>query len=177
MYQFYNSLSMNEATEPMSSDARTVALEWRSFEHSHKETKSQDWFWTLGTVALAIAVAAILLGNALFGVLILLAALVLGLSVNQKPAKISYAITTRGLVIDDTLHPYKNLEAFWIDETSHPKRNMLIIDAQKPLMPHIIINLPDSVDRDALQDYLLDYLPEEELYEPASHRIAELFGF
>ena len=152
-------------------------LEWRSYEHSHKDTKSQDWFWALGLVAIAIAIAAILLGNILFGVLILLAGVVLGLSVNQSPREISYAITTRGIVIDGTLYPYKSLDAFWIDETSHPKRNMLIIDAQKPLLPHIIINLPDSVDRDTLQDYLLDYLPEEELYEPASHRIAELFGF
>ncbi len=154
-----------------------VALQWRSYEHKHKDDKSPDWFWALGFVAVAIAVAAILFGNSLFGILVILAAVVLGLSVNQKPEENSYAITTRGIVINDVLHPYKGLEAFWIDETSHPDKNILIIDAHKLLMPHIIINLPDSIDRDALQDYLLDYLPEEELYEPASQRIAEMFGF
>jgi len=152
-------------------------LEWKSFEHNHKDEKSQDWFWALGFVVVAVAVAAILLGNILFGILIILAGIVLGLSVNQKPKEITYSITTRGVVVDGFLYPYKNLEAFWIDETSHPKRDMLIIDAQKPLIPHLIIHLPKSVDKDALQDMLLDYLPEEELYEPASHRIAEMFGF
>ncbi len=164
----------------MTEDTTTTTpktLEWSSYEHSHKDTKSQDWFWALGLVVVAIVVAAVLLGNVLFGVLILLSGVVLGLSANQSPRKITYAITPRGIIIDDTLYPYKNLESFWIDETSHPKRNMLIIDTQKPLIPHIIINLPDSIDRDTLQDYLLDYLPEEELYEPISQRIAELFGF
>jgi len=160
-----------------SAKASLPVLEWKSFEHNHKDEKSQDWFWALGLIATAVAIAAILLGNTLFGILIILAGIVLGLSVNQKPKEITYSITTRGVVVDGLLYPYKNLEAFWIDETSHPKRDMLIIDAQKPLMPHLIINLPSSVDKDALQDMLLDYLPEEELYEPASHRIAELFGF
>lgn len=163
---------MDEATTK-----NPAALEWRAYEHKHKDAKSPDWFWALGFVAVAIAVAAILFGNSLFGILVILAAVVLGLSVNQKPKENSYAITTRGVVINDVLHPYKGLEAFWIDETSRTDKNILIIDAHRPLVPHIIIEIPDTIDRDVLQDYLLDYLPEEELYEPASHRIAEMLGF
>jgi hypothetical protein len=164
---------MSDSVETQASDK----LEWGAYEHDHKDNKTQDWFWALGFVAVAIALAAILLGNVLFAILILLAAAVLAMSVNQEREERAYAITTRGIIIDDELHPYKNLESFWIDESSHPDRDMLIIDAQKPLVPHIIIRLPNSVDKNALQDYLLDYLPEEELHEPVSQRLAELFGF
>ncbi len=153
------------------------SITWTALEHTHRPKKTRDWFWALGLIVMTVSISAILLGNTLFGILVLLAGLVLGLSANQEPKEISYAVTPRGIMVGKTLYPYKNLKAFWIDETSHPKRNMLIVDAQKPLIPHLIINLPDSVDRDVLQDYLLDYLPEEELYEPISHRIAEIFGF
>jgi hypothetical protein len=158
------------------STSPTSKLSWKSYEHTHKEDKSQDWFWALGFVALSVAVAAILLHNTLFGLLILLAALVLGLSANKEPQENAYSITTRGITINDKLYPYKTLEAFWIDET-RPNRTLLIIDAQKPFMPHLIIDVSDEIDVDELQDYLLDYLPEEELFESPAHRIAEMFGF
>ena len=152
-------------------------LAWRAYEHTPPQEKTSDWFWALGFVVAGSALAAIILGNTLFGIVLILGGIIIGLSANQQPKKVTYRVTPRGIAVDKTLYPYKNLEAFWIDETSHPKRDMLIIDAQHPFMPHLIINLPKTVDKDALQDYLLDYLPEVELYEPISHRIAALFGF
>lgn len=152
-------------------------LTWSSSSHNHKEDKSPDWFWALGLVAVSIAIAAVLLGNSLFSILILLAAIVLGLSVNVQPRDNTYIINTRGVTINDVLHPYKNIESFWIDDVSRPEHCILLLDEQKPLLPHIVINIPNNIDKDALQDYLLDYLPETELYEPTSQRIAELFGF
>ena len=151
-------------------------ITWKAPEHRHSGDKSQDWFWALGFVAISIAIASILLGNVLFGLLILLASVTLGLSANQKPHIQTYTITTRGIAINKILYPYKNLETFWIDETA-PHRTTLIIDAQRSLMPHLIIDLPETVNVDEVQDYLLDYLPEEELFEPASHRIAHILGF
>ena len=158
--------------------SNSPALAWQSAEHKHREPKSQDWFWALGFIAVSAAVTAILLSNTLLALLILLAALTLGLSVNKAPRTLDCSVSTRGITINGTLHPYKNLEAFWIDET-HPDKdhNVPILDARKPLVPHLIIPLPTDLDRDALQDYLLDYLPEEELFEPPAQRIAEMFGF
>ncbi len=154
------------------------AIAWQSAEHKHKEVKTQDWFWALGFIAISAAVTSILLSNVLLAMIILLAAITLGLYANKAPQELSCSLSTRGITINEVLHPYKNLEAFWIDET-HPDKdhNSLILDARKPLVPHLIIPLPPDLDRDVLQDYLLDYLPEKELFEPPAQRIAELFGF
>ncbi len=157
--------------------ARSDTISWQALEHSHKKDKvSNDWYWALGTVAVAIAIASILLGNTLFALLIIMASVALGLSADQQAVEHTYTINTRGVTIDKRLYPYKNLEAFWIDDT-RPDEAVLILDIQKPLVPHLIIRIPDSVDINDLQDYLLDYLPEEEMYESPAHRIAEMFGF
>ncbi len=153
-----------------------AVLKWRSCEHNHTGDRGQDWFWALGLIAVSVAVASILLGNSLFGMLILLAAVVIGMSTNQKLKESDYVVTIRGITIDNKLYPYKSIVAFFIDE-SHPDRNILILDVQKPLVPHMIINLPESLDRDELQDFLLDYLPEAELHESPANRVAELLGF
>ncbi len=151
-------------------------IEWSSYEDIHKPTKGQDWFWSLGVISVFSAIASIILGNVLFGILILLAAGVIAMSANQEPRKNNYSVGIRGVTINGQLHPYTKLEAFWIDET-HPKKDLLLLDTRKPLVPHIAILLPESLDKDALQDLLLDYLPEVELYESPASRIAELFGF
>jgi len=156
--------------------AEQAILEWSALSHEHKDDKGQDWYWALGLIVVSVAIASILLGNVLFALLVIMAAVALGLSVNQKPGLNDYTINTRGISINGLLYPYKNLEAFWIDET-RPGDNVLILDTQKTLMPHLIIKIPDSVSTNDVQDYLLDYLPEEELYEPAAQRIAEVFGF
>jgi hypothetical protein len=127
-------------------------------------------------MVISVAIASILLGNALFALLILLAGVSLGLSANQPTQRHTYTINTRGVSVDKKLYPYKSLEAFWIDET-RPNENVLILDIQKPFTPHLIIKIPDSIDTNDLQDYLLDYLPEEEMYESPAQRIAEMFGF
>ncbi len=156
--------------------ARSDTIQWEALEHAHRKEKSQDWYWALGLIVVSVAVASILLGNTLFALLIIVASLALGLSAGDTPNKHTYTINTRGVSVDETLYPYKSLEAFWIDET-RPHENVLLLDLQKPLVPHLVIKIPDTVDINDLQDYLLDYLPEEEMYESASHRLAEMFGF
>jgi hypothetical protein len=151
-------------------------IKWSSYARKSQTEKTPDWFWALGFVAISITIASVLLGNTLFGLLVLLAAFTLASSVNHTQEQDDYIINTRGVSISGTLYPYKSIEAFWIDDTRED-RTLLIFDIQKPLNPHLIITLSDSVDIDTLQDYLLDYLPEEELYEPVAHRIAGILGF
>jgi hypothetical protein len=156
-------------------DKNIPTFSWSAYEHVQGTEKGQDWFWSLGFIAVASAVAAILLGNTLFAILILAGAVALGLTANQKVNKKKYSISVRGITINNILYSYKVLESFWIDE-SHPHRDMLIVDARQLFTPHVIIHLPDDFDKDALQDFLLDYLPEKRLQEPVAHRLAELFG-
>ena len=53
--------------------AQDVLLEWKGREYDHNP-KSADWYWALGIIAVAATVAAILFGNYLLAVLIVIAA-------------------------------------------------------------------------------------------------------
>ena len=149
-------------------------ITWKAPEHHHTE-KGNDWFWALGIVAIAGAIVALLFKNFLFALLIVIGSFTMSL-LAAKPARIlSFTLTERGILIDGSLYPYQILVAFWIEDRTenHP---LLIIDSSRFLTPHLLIPLED-VDADAVREYLLKHLPEEELSEPLGQRLAEFFGF
>lgn len=150
-------------------------LSWRAHEYVHVE-KTPDWYWALGLIAVAAFVAALLLNNILFAVLILLIALVLGLFAARKPNVVQFSITPRGVRIDNTLYTYQNIKSFAIEELSPDHIPKLIIAPQGIVAPVLVIPIVD-VDPDEVHDLLRMFLPEAEHNEPLSHRVMEWLGF
>lgn len=150
-------------------------LSWQAHEYVHVE-KTPDWFWALGLVAVAAFVAALLLNNILFAVLILLIALVLGLFAARKPNVVRFSITPRGIRIDDTLYTYQNIKSFAIEELSPDHTPKLIIAPRGIIAPMLVIPIVD-VSPDDVHDLLRTFLPEAEHGEPLSHRVMEWLGF
>jgi hypothetical protein len=150
------------------------SITWEAYEHHHIE-KGNDWFWVLGIITTAVTITAILLGNTLFGILIFIAGLVTALHATQKPQIIPYAVTQRGLRIDDVLYPYSTLEAFYIDEEDH-LGPQLFARSEKLFMPLIIIPIPEEYV-DEIEEILATRLPEEHLEEPFATKLLEFFGF
>lgn len=148
-------------------------LTWKAIEHAH--TPSSDWYWALGIVAVSGAITAILLHNILFAVLILIGSLTLGMYANKPEYEVEYSISTRGITVNKTLYPYKSIVGFAIVESKN--KSTLLLDAQQPFVPHVVVPIPDGVDKNAVQDFLLDYLPEVELYESPAQKLFEILGF
>lgn len=151
-------------------------LSWETLEHSHQE-HSSDWFWGIGIVAIGIAVLSIYFGNILFAVVILLAAFTSVLYAHAEPREIKVRLDKKGLRVDNSLFPYTTLEAFWVEDVEEHGKDQLIVRSRKVLVPYIIIPIPESVKPAEVQDFLLNYLPEEEMEEPLSHKIMETLGF
>lgn len=150
-------------------------ITWQAYEHQHAD-KGVDWFWALGIVAVSGAIVALLFGNVLFALLIVVAAFTLGLLASRSPQLVTYTLTERGILADATLYPYQMLEAFWVrTETERERSPVLIVDAQQFLSPHLVIPLADT-DPEAIREYLARFLPEEEMEEPLAQRIGEFFG-
>lgn len=147
---------------------------WEAPEHHHAE-KSSDWFWVLGIIAVAGSVTSIILGNVLFGVVILLAGSTLFIAAHQKPRTIKFEVSLRGVRIDTTLYPYATLDSYYLDEENHINPQ-LILKSKKFFVPLLIIPIPDEYI-DEIEDLVSDRLPEEYMEEPLSHRMLELFGF
>jgi hypothetical protein len=153
-------------------------LTWRVREREVGK-KNADWFWALGILALSAAVAAFILRNVLFGILILLGSFLLALYVVKKPRTITYALTRRGVVIDDELFPYQTLASYWIHIDPHSPENepMLLIKEKAFFAPLIIIPIAEDISPEDISEILGELLELEEISPPMAHRILELFGF
>lgn len=149
-------------------------ISWEAFEHHHTNQKS-DWFWILGIITVAVTIASILLGNVLFGILIAVGGAVAAILATREPKIITYAVTQRGLRIDDKLYPYTTLEAFYIDEDNQ-LGPQLLVKSEKMFMPLLILPLPEDAMED-IEDLIAQRLPEEHIEEPLAHKLLEFFQF
>ncbi len=149
-------------------------LKWQAYEHLHRE-KGPDWYWVLGIIAAGSALMAIVLGNFLFAILIIVAAFALALHATKTPDLISFEINEKGIVIDTTFYPYSSLKSFWLDE-EYNLRDTLIVKSSRLFMPYIVIPL-EEISPVEVREFLLDFLEEEEMHEPLLQKLVEYFGF
>ncbi len=149
------------------------SLKWQAPEYHHYQ-RSADWFWAVGIIIVCVVVLAFIFDNALFGILILLSAVVLIFYTLRIPQDVQYEINERGIIINQDLHPYLTIEAFWLEtRLGEPK---LILHLKKAVLPFIIIPVHEDSVND-VSSYLKNFLEEKELTEPASHKIMEYLGF
>lgn len=153
-------------------DLRSVY--WKAPEHPHIE-KSGDWYWVLGIIGLAGAVVSIILGNVLFGMVILLAMLTMVLVSHRLPRTIEYEVSVRGVRIGSTLYPFATLDSYYIDEEHH-HGPQLIVKSKKLFVPLLLLPLPTGYIDD-VEDVIAPRLREEHLHEPLAHHLLEYFGF
>lgn len=147
---------------------------WEALEHTHGEKKS-DWFWALGIVTIGASVASVLLGNSLLGIVIIISGITMSLLATREAKVISYAVTQRGLRVDDRLFPYSTLHSFYLDE-DEPLGPQLLVRSEKMFMPLIIMPIPEEY-MDEIEDIVSSRLPEEHLEEPFANKLLEFFGF
>ena len=149
-------------------------ITWEAPEHRHIE-KGNDWYWALGIITIAATAAAIVLGNTLFGVVLLLGASTMLIFASKKPSIIPFAVTLRGIRVSNQLYPYSTLASYYLDEEG-PDGPQLLLKSERMFMPIIVMPIPDE-HIDDIDDILASRLPEELLEEPFSERILEFFGF
>lgn len=150
------------------------SITWEAPEHHHVE-KGNDWFFALAIIIIALVTVAILFNNVLLALVIGLAGGGLAVSAAKRPSIVPYAVTVRGIKIEDRLYPFSILDSYAIDE-DNPKGPQLLIKANRKLMPLIVMPIPsDHVDD--IEAIVAEKLEEEELEEPLFIKILELFGF
>lgn len=153
--------------------ATDALVYWNAPEHFYVE-KTPDWYWGVGIVTLAISAVCIILGNIITGIFVLLAATTLVLHASKPPRIIYHEINDRGLIIDNRLFEFLNLESFWIPHDHIPPR--IILKSRKIMMPYIIVFI-DEIDPEAVREVLLKYIAETEHHETFLHKIFERLGF
>jgi hypothetical protein len=149
-------------------------LQWTAPEHIH-EHKSADWYWSVGIIAVTLAVLAILLGNIIFAIFIIISGIALAIHRMNPPQMIECSITTKGVIYKNVLLPYTTIKSFWV-ETIHTEPK-IFITSKKVLMPHISLYIASDLDPEEVRRVLLVYVKEEEQGEPLSLRIMQRLGF
>lgn len=149
-------------------------IEWDAHEYEHKQ-RSPDWFWAVGIVSVSVAIASVIFGNIIFGILVLIGAFALSLFANRPPSTLHVAIDEKGVTRGKVRYPYQTLQSFWID-TEHPHKK-IILRSEKLFMPLIIVPLGDEVNAEQLNKNLSNFLSEEFYSLPLVERILEYLGF
>ena len=148
-------------------------IQWKAYEYNHRE-KSSDWFWALGIIAFSAAAAAVIFNNVIFAIFIILSAFTLSMYAARKPSLISIELNDKGIIVDKYLHPYQNIEKFWVDQRSFG--NVIVIKSLKKTLPYTTI-LAGQIDPEEIREYLSRHIEEEEMAEPLVQTITEYLGF
>jgi hypothetical protein len=156
--------------------ARTVLLEWEGREYDHNP-KSTDWYWAVGIVAVASAIAAVLFGSYLVAVLVVIAAASLALHAAKQPPLHRFQLTEEGIVIGDDIHPFERMISFSVlEDLEGELPPMISIKTESWVSPHLIIPLA-GVDADAVYAYFLKHVDEAEHRHTLSDLVAAWLGF
>jgi hypothetical protein len=149
-------------------------ISWEAPQHHHVE-KGNEWFLALLIIVVALVVTAILLDNVMLALLLGLAGGVLAISAAKRPAIVPYAVTVRGVKVEDELFSFSVLTSYHLDEED-PRGPQLLIKTTRKSIPLLVLPIPVE-QIDAIETILKERIPEEELHEPFFLKVLEIFGF
>ena len=156
--------------------AQIIIAEWEGREYD-RGPKNADWYWALGIVAGASAVAAALFGNYLFAVLIIIAAVAISLHGASEAPVHQFRLTDAGLHIGSDLHPFEEMLSFSVyEDIAGELPAELSIKTKNWHSPHLVVPLA-GVDADLVYAQFLHHVEERAHPHSFSDLVAAWLGF
>ena len=153
----------------------TITYAWQVSEFEYKE-KKRNWYWIVGIIALALIVVAVIMNNYLLGFLVLLGAFLMFTQSTQQPLDLDIEISEQGINIHDKMHRFETIQAFWMKETKSEEVMLILLTSQN-MTPLESLIIPPEIDPLELREYLLEFIPEEELRQSYTERLMDIIGF
>lgn len=154
--------------------AKSPVFAWEGREYRFEE-KGADWYWSLGIIATAAAIASVLFGNVLLALVIVAGAGAIAVAAAKGPSTHQFGVWDEGVSIDDHLYLFSDMLHFsvleYADETLPPS---LSIKTKQYLAPHLLIPIVGH-DPVMIYDYIAHHLPEGRHDESAMDRLVEIF--
>jgi hypothetical protein len=152
------------------------AFVWEAPAYDRHE-RGRKWYAIMGLVAVLLVAYAIWQANFLFAFIILIAAIILALSGNEKPRKVLVQIGRNGLVWNGDFLSFDEIDNFAI-VYQPPHIRVLYVEPKSMLRPRMRVHIGEQ-DPVAIRDHMRDYVREDlDLRdEHASDILARLFKF
>lgn len=148
-------------------------IEWSIAEHTFKE-KTNDWYWSVGVVTLALVVLSYFMKNFLFAVISLIGGISIFILGLKKPFTLHNKVTQKGVGSDDRFFMFDDIESFCIDE-GVPEEPRLFLKMKSGIASHAILPIHEE-DKDKIQNFLREHLKEEVSEEPFSSILIRILG-
>lgn len=148
-------------------------ISWKAPEYKHKE-KSVDFLWTIGLVALVVAIIAVWKGNYVFAIFVFISACSLIFFSIRAPDDMNFEIETNGLTLGKDKYEWKKIKGFHIKKEKGEAT--LLIEINKYMLPVYTIPLPIDIS-EKVRENLQKVTENIELEESKSMKFMEKLGF
>ncbi len=139
--------------------------EWEIKEYE-SHNRSRRWYIIAGIIGAAILAYAIISGNYLFCLIVLLMAIIIFLQDAQKALTLMFVITENGVIVGRKFYNFKEIKNFWILYNPPTVKN-LYLRTNVGLKTTLQIPLYDYDPR-AIQDLLRNFIEEDTTQEDES---------
>ena len=156
------------------SNTENSVVEWDGQTHHHME-RSTDWFWTLGLISVVTAGLSIWFNDVLFSIIIIIAAITIGVIASRIPRDLHVHIDENGIHIDRDQYQYKIIRSFWIRTEFIPSPR-LHIATNNIIHPNIALTIPTDELAEQVRSKLLQHSVKEEEHHTGGTMIADLLG-
>ncbi len=149
-------------------------IEWSAPEYTHK-ARTNDWYWSIGLVALVGMVGALWFHNYIFAIFILVSGVCLILFTLRLPQEVTFVVKETGIGIAREDHPWSEIKGFKI-KTDTPYSKLLLLTSKK-FLPIYTVPFPPEKSQE-IEEFLLKFIQViEELDESPSMVFMEKLGF
>jgi len=149
-------------------------MNWDFPEHSSFD-RGRVWYIVMLVVLLGLLLFAVLSGNFLFAIILVLAVFIAVLQKFQEPLKVKVTIVSDGVQVGKKKFSFKEMESFWIFYEP-PTSKFLYLDFKNALRGNLAISLEDVNPlkvREIMSEFLEENLDkeQEDLNETIEHWI------
>ena len=144
-------------------------LRWQAPEY-HYTDKTPTWYLWVVVIAVILALFAIWQKNLMFGILVIVGAVVLLGLAKHRPRMLQHTLIEKGIIAfpeggqeeDGRLYMFNEYAGYAINPNPlHPEYSEILLHPKKRLHTHTILMVPDEL-ADAISDQLNYYLDEFE---------------
>lgn len=159
----------------MNEKIKIETIEWTAPEYLHKE-HSNDWFWTIGLIALAGCLTAIWFESYVFAIFIFVSGISLIMFSSKQPRTFEFKIDNKGLRANREDFVWKNIKSFNVKEADEGEYDKLLIETTKSFIPIYTFLIPKDLSETIRQE-VVKLVPNSEIDESRTTQFAEKIGF